>query len=147
MRFEAIRTQLPVGAAQSGSSRSGGGMEGTGRGSACPAAGSSESGTSVSAAAELAMVSQPCGTHVLQVGDALAGMEGDGCLRRSGNLNSQKRRNSESGAGRRYYILLIRLVSKSFASTSWHAFIFDHLSTIISQSKLQWRFGKHGGIN
>ncbi|XP_039772336.1 uncharacterized protein LOC120640533 isoform X2 [Panicum virgatum] len=37
----------------------------------------------------------------IKVGDALAGMEGDGCLRRSGNLNSQKRRNSESGAGRR----------------------------------------------
>ena len=109
-RFEGSRTKLTVGAAQSGSSRSGWGMEGTGRGSACPAAGSAESGTSVPAAAELAMVSQPCGTHVLQVGDALAGMEGDGCLRRSGNLNSQKRRNSRSVGGSRYYILLIGFV-------------------------------------
>jgi len=75
-------------------------MEGACRGSSCPAAGSSESGTSVPAALNLGPVYR----------DGLAGMEGDGCLWRSGNLNSQKRRNSRSVGGRRYYILLIGFV-------------------------------------
>ena len=77
-----------------------GGMEGACRGSSCPAAGSSESGTSVPAALNLGPVYR----------DGLAGMEGDGGLWRSGNLNSQKRRNSRSVGGRRYYILLIGFV-------------------------------------
>ena len=87
-------------------------MEGAGCGLACPAAVGVDSVPSVPAAAEVPMVSQPCGTHVSQVGGALAGMEGDGWLRLCGNFNSPNRSKSGCGAVRRCYILHIWFVSK-----------------------------------